>query len=738
MSAAMKSPLLPLFALIGLLAGCASVPTPDVHRGAAGTQGDTASTGAQTSALQSPEEPLTGPKAQIRRGNGQMINRAAASAPPPSFAGASSGSASFNFEGTPVQAVVKGILGDLLGQNYVIDPKVTGTITLGTPKPVSPAQAFTLLDQALAQVNARMVYADGRYSIVPADAALAGNVAPRSGPAGNARGYEVRVVPLRFISASEMEKILKPYARPNAIVGIDSSRNLITVAGTRGELENYLRTVEIFDVDWLSGMSVGVFPLQNGRASKVVQDLEKVFGEQSKTPSAGMFRFMPLEGANAVLVITPQAAYLDDIQDWLERIDSAGDGGRLYSYELKYIQAKELAERLAEVFGGGSAGGADSPANGQTSLMPGTEPVQINDGGMDGNASVDFGNSNGTTGGGNGSLGNGGLQLDQRKGGNASVTLDVGGDKVGVAAVEENNSILVRASPSTWKSIREVIDKLDVMPLQVHIEAQIAQVSLDGELSYGVEWYFGAGALQRGFPVDEAGLPSRFHSLGAVVGAPATSTLPAVPGASWALIKSGAAAVINALDSVTNVRMLATPSIYVRNNAVGNLLVGERIPVNSVTFNPNGNNNTGYSQVQYLETGNILKVRPRVAKDGTVFMEIVQEISAPRGEADINGNVAISTQKVKTEAAIPEGQTIMLAGLINDSVTNRTSGLPGLSRIPIIGGLFGKKGQSSNRTETIILITPTIVRNPQEARDLTDEYSRKFRAMEPLYAPKKK
>lgn len=722
----MKSRLFPLFVALGLLAGCASAPVPEMHRDA-GRRADAAQSGdgAQTSPLQASEAPATGPKAQLRRGDGQMINRAAASAPPPAFAGASGGGTNLNFEGTPLQAAVKAILGDFLGQNYVIDPKVQGTVTLSTNRPVTPAQAFALLDQALAQNNARMFYADGRYNIVPIEASLAGNVAPRTGPAGSARGYEVRVVPLRFISASEMEKVLKPYARPDAIVGIDSTRNLITLAGTRGELENYLRTVEIFDVDWLSGMSVGVFPLRSGRASKVVQDLEKVFGEQSKTPSAGMFRFMPLEGANAVLAITPQAAYLDDIQDWLERIDGASEGTRLFSYELKYIKARDLADRLAEVFGGGAR--ADGSSGSPVSLMPGTEPVEIRDSGLDDSGgTVDFGSAAAALG-----KSGGTLQLGQRGSGNGSVTLEVQGDKVGVAAVEETNSILVRASPGAWQSIREVIDKLDVMPLQVHIEAQIAQVDLSGDLSYGVEWYFGQAALNNGFPVATPGLPSRFHSLGAVVGSAAT------PGASWALIKSGAAAVINTLDKVTNVRMLATPSVYVRNNGEATFNVGERIPITSVSVNPNLGGDGSYSQVQYLDTGTILKVRPRVTRDGLVFMEIVQEISQASNVTDLNGNPRISSRKLKTEASAADGETVMLAGLIDNGVEKGSSGIPGLSRIPVIGGLFGRQTNNSHRRETIILITPTIVRNPQEARDLTDEYSRKFRAMEPLYAPKK-
>src|SRR5690606_8710589 len=152
----------------------------------------------------------------------------------------------------------------------------------------------------------------------------------------------------------------QPYARAHAIVSVDAGRNVITVAGTRQELENYLRTIEIFDVDWLSGMSVGVFPLVAGRAPDVVASLETVFGETSKSPVAGMVRFMPLDGANAVLVITSQPAYLDQIEQWIARIDGAGGGVQLFSYELKYVTAKDLAERLSEVYGsrgGGTRGG---------------------------------------------------------------------------------------------------------------------------------------------------------------------------------------------------------------------------------------------------------------------------------------------------------------------------------------------------------------------------------------------
>ncbi|GAA4999376.1 type II secretion system protein GspD [Pseudoluteimonas lycopersici] len=720
--------------LLALLAACASMPPPIVQRNgapgasAAGVAGATTTTTTADGGIVNGAEPIPEqdavPRAVIHRGSGRTINTEAANAPPPGFA-ASTGEASFNFEGSPIQAVVKGILGDMLGQNFTIAPGVTGTVTLNVQK-VSPAAAFTLLEQVLSWNNARMVYTNGIYNIVPNDQALAGTVAPRTGPPTMSRGFEVRAVPLRYISATEMEKLLKPYARPNAIVSVDPGRNVITLAGTNTELENYLRTVQIFDVDWMSSMSVGVFPLQSGKATDVVSDLEKVFGEQGKSPVAGMFRFMPLEGANAVLVITPQPAYLDQIQQWLDRIDSAGGGVRLYSYELKYIRAKDLAQRLSEVFGGSGGQGGDN--GGAPSLMPGTQPTQVGDSGIDGDSrdagTTDMGGSSSGMGGDSGSPGGnlGSLSLNQSSNGNGSVTLQVQGDKVGVSAVDETNSLLVRSTPQAWKSIREVIDQLDVMPMQVHIEAQIAQVQLSGDLNYGVNWYFN-NALTGVLPTAVDGIRSATGS----------------DGGQYTIFSGSAVAVLNALDKVTDVRILSTPSVFVRNNSEADLNVGENIPIQSTTFNSDTNTNGTISQVQYLQTGKILKVRPRVTKDGMVFLDLVQEISSAGNVSTACVGTAcnprISVSKLKTEAAVQSGQTVMLAGLIDDQVEHGSSGLPGLSRIPIIGGLFGTQKSNKSRSETIILITPTIVRNAQEAADLTDEYSRRFRAMEPLQQP---
>jgi general secretion pathway protein D len=725
----MRSRLFPMSLLVGALSGCVTAPVAEIRREAA-VAGDASSVSGPTSPLQMVEAPQmddSRPQAVIRRGSGTVINQVAASAPAPSLSAAGSGSATFNFEGESLHVVVKAILGDMLGQNYVIAPGVQGTVTLATPKPVSPAQALNLLEMVLGWNNARMVLSGGRYNIVPAEQALAGTVAPSTAPPSSARGFEVRVVPLQFISASEMKKVLEPYARPNAIVGIDGARNVISLGGTRSELENYQRTIDIFDVDWLSGMSVGVFPIQSGRADQVASDLEKVFGEESKTPSAGMFRFMPLQAANAVLVITPQARYLDQIQQWLDRIDSAGGTARLFSHELKYIKAKELADRLAEVFGG--SGGNTGRADAKPSLAPGASGVEIDDRGGTGEV------SSATTGPSSVSSDTGesrdSLALSPRASGNGTVTLEVEGGRVGVSAVEETNTLLVRATPQAWRSIREVVEKLDVMPMQVHIEAQVAEVSLTGDLSYGVNWFF-ENAVNAPVTAGGGGLPS---ALGRGIWGDIAGSVTGSAGLGWTFLGKNAAAVITALDEVTDVRLLQTPSIFVRNNAEATLNVGARIPITSVSVNNSGNTDSTYNTVAYVDTGTILKVRPRVTRDGMVFLDIVQEVSQPGEVADANGNVRINTRRMKTEAAVQAGNTVMLAGLISDSATQTSSGMPGLSRLPIIGGLFGTKGASSRRSEVIVLLTPTIVRNPQEASDLTDEYGQRFRALEPINAP---
>jgi general secretion pathway protein D len=695
-----------------------------------------------------PEEPAT--DRSVNPGSGKFINEDIARRVPPGPGEA--GDVTFNFEGESLHAVVKAILGEFLQQNYVIAPGVQGTVTFSTAKPLRGDQALSILEMLLRWNNATMVWQDGRYTILPVAQALPGNLTPRIGSPRNARGYEVRAVPLQFISAIEMEKLLKPYAKPEGVVQVDAARNMLVLAGTRAELENYQQTISTFDVDWLEGMSVGVFPLLQAEAAKTVTELEKIFGDGSNTPLAGMFRFMPLDGINAVMVITPQPKYLAKVEEWLQQLDLGGGqaGQRLYVYDVKNVKATDLAATLGDIFGGSvgsSVTRADSPSGDR--LMPGLEPVEIRTVGGSGNVSPSPGTDSkeGNTGAASNRSSNsygGGDGAAAR--GDTGPTVDASGgislgasDEVRISASEESNALLIMATSSQWESIRRVIERLDTIPLQVHIEAKIIRVALNDQLNYGVQWFFENG-------ITDAGLRGRaanrdiWGDIGGSFGT--VSNDGALQALGWTFLGPNAQALVSILDAVSDTTILSAPSLVVLNNKTANIDVGQQIPVASSFYggvgtndpnNPNNPNTNTNSYVQFRQTGITLSVTPRVNPGGLVFMEIEQQESAPADDGvTIGGNPSVDNRSINTEVAVQSGETLVLGGLIKTIDTESQGGFPGLSRIPLIGGLFGQRKKSNSREELLVLITPRVIRNPDEARRLTDDYTRQFKGIEPL------
>ena len=244
-------------------------------------------------------------------GTGDLINMEAARRPRQQVS--EEGEINLNFEGAPLPEVVRAILGDLLQENYVIGPGVGGEVTFSTAKPIAKEQLLPILDMLLRWNNAAIVQKEGRYHILPVANAVPGNLVPRLGPLNKA-GYQLLAVPLDYIAPTQMETVLQPYIQEGAVVSADNARSLLVLSGTPSELGNYLDTIRIFDVDWLKGMSVAMFTLQNVEVADVATELQAIFGEEGSSPLAGLFRFVPLERINAVMVITPQPRYLDEAE----------------------------------------------------------------------------------------------------------------------------------------------------------------------------------------------------------------------------------------------------------------------------------------------------------------------------------------------------------------------------------------------------------------------------------------
>ncbi|MGA9342084.1 MAG: type II secretion system secretin GspD [Rhodanobacteraceae bacterium] len=661
----------------------------------------------------------------------------------------------FNFENQPIQAVVKAILGDLLQENYSIAPNVGGNVTFSTSKPIRPQDAMPVLEMLLSWTGNTLIHENGRYTVLQVKDAIPGKLTPNTAPPGSAQGYELRIFPLEYVSPSEMAKLLKPYAKPEAFVSVDTSRSLLVMAGTASELENYQRTIDTFDVDWLAGMSVGVYTLQHVDVDKLMPDLEKLFGSAGESPLAGMFRFMPIEQTNSIIAITPQPEYLAKAAEWLHRLDQGGseNATQLYVYDVKNIKAPDLADYLSQIFLGTSGTSSRSSTSGN--VGQGLHPVTVGGiGGTGGSGGLSYNRQNSPR-----------PQSKEERSTPAHATAGAGGNKesdIRITAVEENNQLLVMSTPLEWDAIQSAIRRLDIAPLQVHIEAKILEVTLTGNLQYGVQWYLagligtadGSAQANGNYPyayppgsgTSYTGNSHDRHrfSLGATGNVGPTGD----GGLFYSFLNKNLEVAINALQTSGQARSLSAPSLVVLNNQEAQINVGTQIPVVQTYISPytpvintgTGSSTSGVNNisgatgsVQYLNTGVQLDVKPRVNPGGLVYMELTQEVSNP-GAATANGNPPINQRQFSTQIAVQSGQTVLLGGLIRDNDSTTDNGIPVLSSIPILGRLFGNTKRSHDRTELIVLITPQVITNSEEAREVTEEYQRKFQSLAPLRA----
>lgn len=629
-------------------------------------------------------------KVKLYPGTGVFV-KAPVQAPVASVAKpAAAGEMMLNFEGADLREVVKAIVGDIFNETYIIDPKVQGVINLHTSSPLQRKDLLPTLETLLRMNGAAIIREEGIYKIVPAATAARGSITPQLGDdkviLQGGRGYSVQITPLKFIAAKEMVKLLEPFVTEANAIRIDEARNLIILSGTERELRHLQDTIAMFDVDWLSGMSVALFTLQSVEVKTAVADLGKIFGAQALSPLAGVVKLVPIERLNAILVITQQPKYLEQARIWIERLDHsgvAGGGTRLFIYPVQNGMAEKLAALLNNVFSKSTASTSPSPT-----LAPGLAPAEVTSTKPTAVATP-----------------------EQQEAAGDSVA--VYGD-VRVIADKDNNALLILASPSNYEKIETAIRKLDVPPRQVLIDVTIAEVTLTGDLKFGLEWAFknglhGSGKLDTG----------------------ATGIGALAPGFSYVVSSSnvvgGVASALNLLASDSRVKVISSPHIMVTDNQTAQIQVGDRVPITSQTQSVLGTNTGIIASIQYVDTGILLTVTPRINAGGQVTMDINQEVSAASitTTSSIN-SPTISKRAVKTTVVVKSGETMVLGGLITDNKTIGSSGLPYLSKLPFIGGLFGTQSIANNRTELVLLITPRLVANNQQAREVSDEFRRKL------------
>ena len=648
----------------------------------------------------------SGAETRLFKGTGQFVNPR----PPAPAAPAGAQEASLNFEALDVREVAKVILGDYLKESYTVHPAVAGTVTFRTIRPIALKDLLPTLEMLLRQNGAAVVREDGIYKILPVNQ-VRGSLAPQLGvsSAPLPQGFNVLVVPVKFVSAREMAKLLEPFASDNT-VRVDETRNLVIMAGSQRELRHLLDTVELFDVDWLSGYSVGLFPIKSGDVKALVQDLDRVFGAGAQSPLAGIVRVIPIERLNALLVVTTQPRYLDLARTWVERLDQVGGtsgGVRFFVYQVRNGKAENLATLLSDLF---SARRTTTTA---PSLAPGSRPTEIR--------SLPFGQ----------------LQQQSQPGTTttttatppAAATFQIPGttgqttSDVRVIADKDTNSLLILATPADYDVIESAIRKLDVVPRQVLVEVMLAEVTLTDEYSFGVGWFFTgkdnvAGRLAGGFlPTTQTGdVP--------------VGDDPGVLSIIQRTASGDVRAALRALGKDNKTKVLASPQVMVLDNQKAQIKVGNRISVQTQSQTGVSTGSGVINSFQYLETGILLAVTPRINSGGLVTLEVTQEVSVPGDTSPGNPNPPVNSRSAQTTVVVGSGESVVLGGLISEDNGRGTAGLPLLSKIPILGAAFGTQTFRQNRTELVLIITPRIVSDTVQARQATDELRQKLPSLE--------
>ncbi len=653
------------------------------------------------------------PPATILYGDGQLVRATAASR---TVELTPEGDVLVAFVDADVREVARTLLGEVLGLGYAVDPDVQGTITLQTSRPMPRDALIDALEFALAANDAALVEADGIFRILPRAKAPVQARMARTFPGGQPLrpGYGVHVVPLQFVSAEQMRDLIMPIAGEETFLQADRSRNLILLGAPGREAEGLIDTIAMLDVDWLAGMSFGYFPVHFSNARLLAEDLEATLANPETTPVGGMLRFVPLERLNTILAISPQPRYLAVAEDWIRRLDQAGEDNvpRLFVYHVENGRASELAAVLGRILAAGAPGGEGAGGGALTagSVAPGLTPVELRipaeGGAVDGAA-------NGTA----AALVAAGTRQSAAAVSGASLT--GGSSGIRIVADEANNALVVYATKRDFRLVRQALERLDLVPLQVLIEATIAEVTLNDELQYGIEWFFRSGKSSVTFSSLESGLVQS-----------------AFPGFSYLLGGSDVRAALNALTAVTDVKVISSPHLMVLNNRTAGLQVGDRVPVavQSAVGVSDGSAPI-VNSIELVDTGVILNVTPRVNPGGLVTMEIEQQVSdaIPTVTSGID-SPTIQQRRIMSTVAIESGNTIALGGLIRDNQRQGRRGIPLLSDIPVVGRAFSVNTSTGSRTELMVLLTPRVVRDQHEARAVTAELQQRLRAVAPLRA----
>ncbi len=655
-------------------------------------------------------------------------------APSPGVVVRRNGDVTLNFVDTDIREIVRAVLGTTLKLDYTIDPAVRGTGSIETPSPLPRSALLGTLETLLNQNGAALVVRSGIYNVEPLPAGALSNLATGA----NSIGAGAEVVPLRYAAAKDLAKMLEPYVGQGGKISADPAGNAVLVTGDATVRQTLIGLIHAFDIDILSGRSFALFPVGDGDPAKLAGELEKILQAQGEGALAGIVQVLPMERVNAVLVVSAQPRYLDAADRFFhlaQRVEDA-TARAWHVYYVQNGQSADLEALLQRAFTPGNVSPTPPPPG---STAPGATPAALGFGNPPGGTTGVGGaaggiSSTGTAGAsgtsGAGTTGGGGLGTALAASAPTATAAETPAteplstetgagagagnvNQMRIIANRTNNALLIYATPAEYSVIEGMLHKIDIIPLQVLIEATIAEVDLNDQLAYGTQFFFKTDHF-----AETLGTPSQPPGFPSLTSLTYPSTSP------YFILSKAPNFALSALAQITKVKILSAPEIMVLDNQPARIQVGQQVPV--LTGQATSTLAAGapvVNSVDYHETGVIMQVTPRVNTGGLVSLDIGQEVSSVAAAATntVTGSPTFNDQVFRTRLVVQDGQTVGMAGLITDNVQRGNAGLPFLKDIPLVGTLFSTQSNNRARTELLVLITPHVVHDQRDARDLTED-----------------
>ncbi len=570
----------------------------------------------------------------------------------------------FVFKDADISQVADELLGNTLGVSYRVEPGVSGKMNFRIEQKLTKAQLLAAFEAALANYDVAMVQDGDTLVLKPRDKAqIGGQVSTASSPASTV-GYQIRAIAINYGSAEEIAKALTTVTHADMVLFSSDKLGLILIGGRSEELDNAASTIALFDQSTLGQSRIRFFPLQNASAATVAIDLENVL----KASGTSSVTIAPMPRLNGIFAFSKSPEALDEVTQWMARLDVPSNDPtvKVWVYHPKGASAENLVRTLNAVLGLADTTGSAEPAASPSSagsvadtgnLAPASAPAPA----------------------------------PPAAGGSDTVTR--------IVADKDTNSIIVNAPEATRIRVMNVLDEIDREPAQIFIEASILEVNLTNDFTFGVDW-------------KKVGDNNKL-SVSSYSGS-ATNFPAAAPGFSVNYVGTDITAAIRALSSESHVSIVSAPKITTVENSTARLQIGDEVPI--VTQSAQSTVTTDaalVNTIEYRDTGVMLEVTPHIASDDRISLDVTQEVSSvAKTQTSGIDSPTIKQRHMESKLIIPEGTVVALGGLISTSQDDSNGGVPVIKDIPVLGNLFKGRTKSSDRTELVVLLQATILRDP--------------------------